>query len=109
MTLQGSPMTLQGSPMTLQGSPMTLQGSDNSISTGANWAYSAGLLSSFALMVLSASVRELTPLVPGPLTQRAVNDRLWAGGPWGLVPVCGALVFGESRASVRTALYGDHL
>ena len=54
---------------------MTLQGSDNSISTGANWACSVGLLSSFALMVLSTSVRKLTALVPGPLTQRAVNDR----------------------------------
>ena len=54
---------------------MTLQGFDNSISTGANLACSVGLLSSFTLMVLSISVRELTPLVPGPLTQRAVNDR----------------------------------
>ena len=58
------------------GSPMTLQGFDNSISTGANLACSVGLLSSFALMVLSVSVRELTPLVPaGLLPQRAVNDR----------------------------------
>ena len=54
---------------------MTLQGFDNSISTGANLACSVGLLSSFALMVLSVSVRELTPLVPGLLTERAVNDR----------------------------------
>ena len=32
-------------------------------------------------------MRELIPLVPGPLTLREV----WVGGPWGLIPVCGAL------------------
>ena len=57
------------------GSPMTLQEFDNSISTSVNLACSVGLLSSLALIVLTASVRELTTLVPGPLTQRAVNDR----------------------------------
>ena len=58
-------------------------------STGANWTCSVGLLSSLALMVLSASSEGAGPI--------------WAGGPWKLVPLCGvlAVVFGEGWMYVQ--------
>ena len=56
-------------------------------------------------------MRELTPLVPGPLIQRSVKDRYWEGWQWGLVPVCETLamraisstglVFGEGQVYVQ--------
>ena len=55
---------------------------------GANWMCSVGLLSSLALIVMGAD--PIGPWVP-VLTLRAVKDSNWAGGLWGLVPVCRAL------------------